>query len=277
MDTEALLQMGPSGLAATLLNRRLMLKESLPGVIRNLEAEEESLAPKVERMKKSFEEANMKVARFKEERDRNQKGAGILIPEVKAIRGTLIDSGGMISLDPKWKKEKLIEQIEEIENRIQTSALDHKAERKLLDKRRALVAENDKWVRDRKESNPEMTVYLEKNRKMSDLFKKADKSHSMMIDAVAKAQPIYQRLSEASDELKEITSQLDRARELLSQSDRAIAHWEKRLSDGFGDMGHGFKDLLKARRTVDEGGRSSFSKKSAVKNKPVEPWSEKNE
>tara|TARA_B100001250_G_C19813674_1_gene797061 strand:+ start:1065 stop:1895 length:831 start_codon:yes stop_codon:yes gene_type:complete len=268
MDTEALLQVEPSELAATLLNRRLMLKESLPGVIRNLEAEEESLSPKVERMKKSFEEANGRVAKLKEERGRNQKEAGALIPEVKGIREDLINSGGMISLDPKWKKKKLIDQIEEIENRIQTSALDHKDERKLLEKRRALVAENDKWVRDRKESNPEMTTYLEKNMKMSKLFKKADKTHSKMLEAVSKAQPIYQKLSKASEELKEITSQLDRARELLSQSDRAIAHWEKRLESGFGDMGPGFRDLLKAQRTVDRGGNSSFSKISSVKSKP---------
>jgi hypothetical protein len=66
-------------------------------------------------------------------------------------------------------------------------ALDHKSEGKLLDKRRALISENDKWVRDRKDSNPEMSVYLEKNRKMSELFKKADKSHTKMIEAVSKA------------------------------------------------------------------------------------------
>ena len=41
----------------------------------------------------------------------------------------------MISLDPKWKKMMLLEQIEEIENKIQTSALDHKSERKLLEKK----------------------------------------------------------------------------------------------------------------------------------------------
>ena len=38
MDTEALLNVGPEELASSLLKRRLMLKESLPGVIRNLEA-----------------------------------------------------------------------------------------------------------------------------------------------------------------------------------------------------------------------------------------------
>jgi len=267
MDTGELMRVEPNELAEKLLKRRIMLKDSLPGVIRNLEAEEDSLSPKVDRMKRSFQDVNSKVAEFKNERDLFQREAGKLIPEVKDIRETLTKSGGMISLDPKWKKMKLLEKIEEIEDKIQTTALDHKSERKLLEKRRSLISENDKWVKDRKDSNPEMTKYLDKNRKMSELFKKADKAHSKMIEAVTKAQPMYKKLSESSGELKEIKSQLDRARELLSQSDKAIEYWEKRLELGFGDIGPGFRDLLKARKSVEDGGRSSFAKKVRKKAK----------
>ena len=274
MDTGELMRVGPNELAEKLLKRRIMLKDNLPGVIRNLEAEEDALSPRVERMKRSFQDANSKVAEFKNERDLFQKEAGGLIPEVKDIRESLIKSGGMISLDPEWKKRKLLEQIEEIEDRIQTSALDHKSERKLLEKRRALISENDKWVKDRKDSNPEMTKYLDRNRKMSELFKKADKAHSKMIESVSKAQPMYKKLSESSGELKEIKSQLDRARELLSQSDKAIEYWERRLEQGFGEIGPGFRDLLKARKIVDDGGKSSFAKKTRKKGKPEDPVGE---
>ena len=267
MDTGELMRVEPNELAEKLLKRRIMLKDSLPGVIRNLEAEEDSLSPKVDRMKRSFQDMNSKVAEFKNERDLFQREAGKLIPEVKDIRETLTKSGGMISLDPKWKKMKLLEKIEEIEDKIQTTALDHKSERKLLEKRTSLISENDKWVKDRKDSNPEMTEYLDKNRKMSELFKKADKAHSKMIEAVTKAQPMYKKLSESSGELKEIKSQLDRARELLSQSDKAIEYWEKRLELGFGDIGPGFRELLKARKSVEDGGRSSFAKKVRKKAK----------
>ena len=225
-------------------------------------AEEDTLSPRLDRMKKSFDEANDKVAKFKAERDQFQTSAGTLIPDVKRIRKKLNESGGMISLDPKWKKMMLLEQIEEIENKIQTSALDHKSERKLLEKRRALISENDKWVRDRKDSNPEMAEYLEKNREMSKLFKKADKAHSQMIGAVSKAQPLYEKLTSASAEIREIRSQLDRAKELLDQSDKAIDYWEKRIENGFGDLGPGFRDLLKGQKNVDTGGRSSFAKRS---------------
>jgi len=267
MDTGELMQVRPNELAEKLLERRILLKDSLPGVIRNLEAEEDSLSPRVDRMKRSFQDANSKVAEFKNERDLFQRNAGKLIPEVKDIRESLIKSGGMISLDPKWKKRKLLEQIEEIEDKIQTSALDHKSERKLLEKRRSLISENDKWVKDRKESNPEMAKYLDKNRKMSELFKKADKAHSKMVESVSKAQPMYKKLSESSGELKEIKSQLDRARELLSQSDKAIEYWEKRIELGFGDIGPGFRDLLMAKKIVEDGGRSSFAKKMRKREK----------
>tara|TARA_Y100001933_G_C18987657_1_gene559158 strand:- start:987 stop:1814 length:828 start_codon:yes stop_codon:yes gene_type:complete len=262
MDISELMRATPDEIASALLKRRMLLKDSLPGVIRNLEAEEEILSPRLDRMKKSFDEANEKVAKFKAERDHFQTSAGTLIPDVKRIREKLNESGGMISLDPKWKKMMLLEQIEEIENKIQTSALDHKSERKLLEKRRSLISENDKWIKDRKESNPEMSEYLEKNKEMSKLFKKADRAHSQMIGAVSKAQPLYEKVTSASAEIREIRSQLDRAKELLAQSDKAIEYWEKRIENGFGDLGPGFRDLLKGQKNVELGGISSFAKRS---------------
>ena len=267
MDTDSLMRVLPEELGNVLLRRRLMLKDTLPGVIRNLEAEEDIISPKVERLRSSFSEANKNVAEEKSIRDENQKQARTMIPQVKSIREKLIDSGGMIILDPKWKKEKLIERIEEIEHKIQTSALDHKSEKKLLEQRRALVLENDKWLRNRKDSNPEMIEYLEKSRKMSDLFKKADKAHSKMINGVKKAQPLYEKMSIADKELRDIRSQLDRARELLSQSDKAIGYWQRRLDEGFGDLGPGFKDLLGQKRKVEGGGNSSFAKSTVKKSK----------
>ena len=55
---------------------------------------------------------------------------------------------------------------------------------------------------------------------------------------------------------------MDRAKELLAQSDKAIDYWEKRIENGFGDLGPGFRDLLKGQKNVDTGGRSSFAKSS---------------
>jgi hypothetical protein len=54
---------------------------------------------------------------------------------------------------------------------------------------------------------------------------------------------------------------LDRAKELLSQSDQAIEHWQRRLKDGYGELGLGFPDLLRDMIRVQDGGDSSFAKK----------------
>ena len=54
MDTDSLMRVLPEELGNVLLQRRLMLKDTLPGVIRNLEAEEDIISPKVERLKSSF-------------------------------------------------------------------------------------------------------------------------------------------------------------------------------------------------------------------------------
>ena len=262
MDYDTLLTLGPDELAHSLLQRRKMLKESLPGVIRNLEAEQDSLTPRFNRFVNSFQKANERVAELKEVRDRCQAEAGLMVADVKAARGNLRDSGGLIDLDPKWKKEKLFEKLEDIELRIQTSALDQILESKMLDQRRRLLEENEKWLIDRKESNLEMSLYIEKRREMSKLYKTADKSHRNMLAAVEKAQPLFKKKAALEGELREIKSQLDRARELLSQSDKAIEHWKRRLSEGYGDLGPGFPDILLDYRRVLEGKPSSFARKS---------------
>ena len=175
MDNDALLKVEPDELAQSLLNRRRMLKESLPGVIRNLEAEEDSLTPKLERQANAHQQANERVAELKLVRDEGQRKAAEIIGEIKSARKGLMESGGMVNLDPRWKKEKLFEKLEEIEQKIQTSALDHKSEGEMLDRRRKLLEENERWLADRKESNPEMAFYIEKRRELSKLYKYADK------------------------------------------------------------------------------------------------------
>ena len=80
MDTEVLLAVTPEEMAQALLVRRQVLKDELPNVIRNLEAEEEALEPKVRRTIDSHRLANDQVAQLKERRNVAQKGASALAP-----------------------------------------------------------------------------------------------------------------------------------------------------------------------------------------------------
>ena len=265
MNTDELLAVTPEEMAKSLLARRQLLKQQLPTVIRTLEAEEQNLAPKAKKAVEISKNINSKVSELKEERNQAQKKANELLKLVKESREKLIQSDGMINLDPSWKKEKMFEEIEDIEKKIETSALDHKAERKLLDKRKKLIEENDKWLKQRRDLNPEMVTYIDSRREMNTLYRLADKSHRKMLDGVEKAQPQHEKQQKIRDDLREIRRQLDRARELLSQSDRAVEHWERRLDKGFGELGDGFKDLLSAQRKVAEGGDSSFARKKKNK------------
>ena len=267
MDTEALLAVTPEEMAQALLMRRQVLKGELPNVIRNLEAEEEALEPKVQRTTNSHRLANDQVAQLKERRNIAQKGAAALLKDVKHARDILAEGDGMINLDPNWKKEKLFEELHDIEEKIQTSALDHRAERKMLDRRKKLLEVNEMWLKSRRDANPEMTNYIDSRGEMSSLYQEADKAHREMLEKVEKAQPLHEKKMIMGAELREIRRQLDRAKELLAQSDSAISHWERRMSDGFGELGGGFPDLLATKRTVSKGGRSSFARKSKSKSK----------
>jgi len=260
MDHEALLGVTPEELARALLLRRQVLKEELPNVIRTLEAEEESLEPRVQRIVSSHRERNERVAQLKDKRNSAQKEAGSILKSVRQVRDSLAESGKMVNLDPNWKKEKLLDELDQIEHSIQTSALDHKSERKLLDRRKKLLEENDLWLKSRRDSNPEMANFIDSRTKMNSLYKEADKAHRSMLEIVEKTQPMYEKKVALTVDLREIRRQLDRAKELLAQSDHAIAHWERRLRDGFGDIGGGFPDLMAANKRVSEGGRSSFAR-----------------
>ena len=267
MDTEALLAVTPEEMTQALLMRRQVLRDELPNVIRNLEAEEEALEPKVQRTTNSHRLANDQVAQLKERRNIAQKGAAALLKDVKHARDILAEGDGMINLDPNWKKEKLFEELHDIEEKIQTSALDHRAERKMLDRRKKLLEVNEMWLKSRRDANPEMTNYIDSRGEMSSLYQEADKAHREMLEKVEKAQPLHEKKMIMGAELREIRRQLDRAKELLAQSDSAISHWERRMSDGFGELGGGFPDLLATKRIVSKGGRSSFARKSKSKSK----------
>ena len=274
MDPEALLAVTPEELAQALLLRRQVLKEELPNVIRTLEAEEESLEPRVQRVVTSHRSTNDKVSELKKERNSAQKEAGAILGVVRGARDSLAVSGKMVNLDPHWKKEKLLDELEQIEDSIQTSALDHGAEKKLLDRRKKLLEENDRWLKSRRESNPEMATFIDSRSEMNTLYRKADNAHRRMIEIVEKAQPMYGKKVALTAELREIRRQLDRAKELLAQSDHAIAHWERRLKDGFGELGGGFPDLMAANIRVSKGGRSSFARNSKPKRGGAAPGGE---
>jgi uncharacterized coiled-coil DUF342 family protein len=165
----------------------------------------------------------------------------------------------MVNLDPKWKKERMWEELEDIEFKIQTVALDQNAEKKMISARKRILQQNEEWLKERKNSNPGMATYIEKRKKVNLLYKSADKAHSEMIKRVQKGEPIHAKYILLREEFIDINRQKDRAKELLTKSERDILYWENVILSGY-------DELLKSNKKVEAGGASTFvSKKKKIK------------
>ena len=162
----------------------------------------------------------------------------------------------MKNLDPKWAKEKLEEQLQDIEDQIEKRALSLNDERKLLSKRKELLRKNDDWLSQRKKDNPEMAKYVEVSKKMNKLFTLADKLHQEMLTYVEKNEPIHAEFTEKRGELRNSMRQVERSRALIKQSESAIQFWENALQNDL-------DSLLESAKKVESGGPSSIRRKSA--------------
>ena len=260
VDTETLLSVTPEEIAEALLIRRKALKDQLPNIVKNLDNEAEALTPKLNKIKEKNEKIKKKISEIKKQRDAHQKEAGEMWKKIKDIQNELTESGNMINLDPKWKKERMIEELEEIEFNIQTVALDHKAEKKMIDARRNIIRQNELWLKERKSSNPQMAEFIEKRKKMNSLYKAADKEHKEMIKNVNLGEPVHAKYMARKTELVDIERQRDRARQLLKNLDRDISYWENTILDGF-------DELMTLALKVQKGGESSFSSNKNKKEK----------
>ncbi|MBK38884.1 MAG: hypothetical protein CMB50_01440 [Euryarchaeota archaeon] len=256
MDIKPLLSLEAEELAKKILERRQFLSEALPDIESRMAADADELAPKVEKLRLARDAASNKVADLKKRRNEAQSEARILLQQSRELREVIEKSGGMKNLDPKWAKEKLEEQLEEIEDQIEKKALSLNDERKLLSKRKELLRKNADWLNQRKKDNPEIADYVEVSKKMNKLFTQANKLHQEMLTYVEKNEPIHAEFTEMRGELRNSMRQVERSRALIKQSESAIQFWKNTLENGF-------DDLLKSAKNVEKGGASSIRRRSA--------------
>ena len=256
MDLKALLSLEAEELAKKILERRQFLSEALPDIESRMAADADELAPKVEKLRLARDAASNKVADLKKRRNEAQSEARVLLQQSRELREVIEKSGGMKNLDPKWAKEKLEEQLEEIEDQIEKKALSLNDERKLLSKRKELLRKNADWLNQRKKDNPEIADYVEVSKKMNKLFTQANKLHQEMLTYVEKNEPIHAEFTEMRGELRNSMRQVERSRALIKQSESAIQFWKNALENGF-------DDLLKSAKNVEKGGASSIRRRSA--------------
>ncbi len=263
MDSDALLAIKPEELADAILQRRLALQEMLPHIESSNKDEADRLQPLVEKMRLLRDSGLNKVAELKLRRNAAQEEAQVLLEETTALREKLIESGGMKNLDPQWAKEKLEENLANVETRIQEGALSLDDERRLITERKELLDQNQTWLDERRKNNPEMAQYVDSRRKMQKLFRRADKLHLEMLDIVEKNEGEHNAFIENRDALRTAMRQVDRSRALIKQSESAISHWEKRISEGYGELTSGEPNLLTDAENVKAGGASTIRRRDA--------------
>ncbi len=263
MDSEALLAITPEELANAILQRRLALQEMLPHIESSNKDEADRLQPLVEKLRLVRDSGLNKVAELKLRRNEAQKEAQGLLNQSTELREKLVQSGGMKNLEPQWAKEKLEENLTDIETRIQEGALSLEDERRLLSERKVLLDQNQTWLDDRRKNNPDMAQYVDSRRKMQKLFRRADKLHNEMLDIVEKNEGEHQQFIENRDALRTAMRQVDRSRALIKQSDSAISHWKMRLSEGFAVLTSGEPNLLADAENVKAGGASTIQRRNA--------------
>ena len=230
------MNVSPEEIIHLLLTRRRLLQDQLPYMIQGLEETRDQMQISYDSLKPKYLAKMDEINRFRMERDEAHSEAKELRIKVGKLQDELVKSGQMKSLDPRWKKDKLLSDLDAIDDRIQTSALDHVEERKLLEERRRLIRRNDDWLEDRKQANPELASYVQARRDMSRLYQSGNKAHQDMIQSLEKSASSRKKFNETRKDLRDSKVQLEAAARLMSESEQAIAYWTRRKEEGIGEL-----------------------------------------
>ena len=112
MNNEDLMAVRPDDLAHALLNRRKILKESLPDVIRTLEAEDEVVKPRYDRSKLRFDKINVQITK-------SSQGSDPASVAYKAVEEAINNNFQQVLIDTAGRlqnKKNLMEEYKKIAN-----------------------------------------------------------------------------------------------------------------------------------------------------------------
>lgn len=266
MDVNTLLAMTPEEVAQAIIARRHELSDTLPKIVRDRKQELDQLNPLVETALKERDKATDEVSHLKAKRDSLQTEAKELRKKLTSLRETLIEEKKLKNPNPGWAKEKLAQKLAEIDEKVETSALDLNSERKLLRQMRELTRSHEEWVTQRLDSNPELKEYREGWEKHRQLLKDADAAHVKLVDLAEISGEHHTKYAEHKEVHREAQGQLNRSKSLLSSADDIVGYWNHRIENGFEDLKDGTGDLMAASRMVAEGKPSSMPQRPVVKN-----------
>ena len=252
MDAEALLQLTPELLAKALIHRHERLLEELPEAVKQHQDDLDFAKPQAESARNQRDFLNVQVASLKSERNTCTSRAGELRIEAAAQREKLQEEGKLRNPDPKWAREKLDDELKQLEFDLETQAGDHKREYKILRQMRDLQAEHELWVEKNAAKVPELKEYFNVQQEMRKLYDQAQKAHQSMLELADENQELHNTFVEKEEKRRLAASRYSRSTRSLDISKAAIDGWNNRLSKGF-------DDLLANRDRVIDGGMSSIA------------------
>jgi len=261
MELTAILALSPEEVAKAVIARRHELNETLPDIVRERRKEVDYLTPLVDQVREERDQINQQVQDLKDRRNACHKEARELRTSLVAMREQLLEENRLKNPNPAWAKDKLAEKLAELDSKLETEALDLKAERKLLKEMRKAVNAHREWVSERQSSDPEAQQYRDGWARCGELMDEADANHKEMVVLAQLSKELHEKFAEHRDVHKEAAGQLNRARSLLSHTDDVVSYWNLRISKGFGDLKDGSGDLMAASRRVADGQPSSMPRK----------------
>ncbi|MBO58457.1 MAG: hypothetical protein CMA77_05630 [Euryarchaeota archaeon] len=258
MDVSTLLAMTPEEVAQAIIARRHDLAEALPEIVRERKKELDYLNPLVDGTLKERDLATNNVQNLKQNRDSSRIEAKELREKLGILREKLIEEKRLKNPNPSWAKEKLASKLADLDEKLETSALDINAERKLIREMRELTRSHEEWVTNRIESDPELKEYQDGWKRHRELLAAADAAHDELVELAKVSEEQHKKYEEHRDVQKIAQAQYNRAKALQSSANDIVSYWNHRIENGFGDLKDGTGDLLAAARIVSDGKPSSM-------------------
>ena len=222
---------GARRLIEAIISRR---ESSLDGLEEKLVLVESGLSDLQQRVSLAQEQRdkiNQEVSRLKNLRDEFHVRAREIVKRINEVRSEL-EGEGPLPPDPRWARERLQRGIEDLEGRLETSALDRDTERRLMREMRELAHQHSEWVGKRQKEHPEWGVLHDLHRELNEAYESARTTHEALVQLAEDSDPFHGEFLRLREDLKH---QQSLHQGLLGERENgplAIAFWKSLLEAG---------------------------------------------
>jgi len=259
MDVDDLLSVSPKLLAQAILHQRERLMEQIPKELEASTSDLQKSEPLAKAARIERDKINSKVSKLKSERDTSQQKAKVLFENSNKIYNELLDSGGIKNPNPKWARDKLEANLKAIEDKLQTSAGNHKTEEKYINEMKNLVKEHEEWVEANASSQPKLLEMRDARKEAKKLLDIAQKAHEAMVELAGENDEKHEQFMTWEKVRRDSLSKTRKLNDIIKFSEKSLSYWNQKIEDDK------FEPLLQNSVNVKLGRKSSFAISRAKK------------